>query len=131
MPITDRKVARDADVGHETITLAHIGSLSASITGYAGIPLHGNGRIVMIGVRVRAKAADDNTVTLTFKLGTSTVGTVAVPASAAPNVVTSDVNVSFKHGDVLTFDTGAFGGTTPSFTDVTVFARIGKSGIDF
>lgn len=129
--IRDRNIDPRAAVGEEVVVFHRggTGGIPASVTGFAQLPYFKRARIVRIGAIVRAKANADNTVTLTFKTGSTTVGTVAFTngGTLAPSSV---VNVPHAAGAILSVDSGALGGSSPSFNDATIYVVLRRAGPD-
>lgn len=135
MAVLDRNIAVRAASAREIIVTSRA-SLTASITGVAGVkvPAVGNYVLERCQIRVRTKNNNDNTVTVTPTLNGSAItgAALAVPASAAPNLVeASPTSKTFlAPNDILAWNTGSFAGTGPSFTDVDVVFVLRTAGSD-
>jgi len=141
MPVHDRSISKLSNAAHEYIVITAMGAVAnealiASTTGHEGVKYYGPGpgKVVRCQIRVRAKANADNTVTITPTInGTAiTGGALAVTGVAAPNLVEAVPTGAFSlvPNDILAFNTGAFGGTTPAFRGVQVVFTLRVSGDD-
>jgi hypothetical protein len=135
--IRERHVDLRSALAEQTVTFHFplATAFTASTTGICGFRLEKNVRIKRIGFRSRAKNNSDNTVTLTLLNAGNSVGTLAVPSGAAPQVLVSadfenDADSVYVAGSAITVNTGAFAGTAPSFTDADVWITYRVAGTD-